>query len=86
MAPYILNVMINATAAQIAAIQSITRPCFPAETRVPIFTYTFDPRLAQRAARLRLFRPCISRDVGVTLIVQSPQRDNHQPASATGSS
>jgi len=75
MAPYILNVMNNATAAQIAAIQVNYRPCFPAETRFPFFTYTFDPPLGAAGCASALISPCNIRDVGVTLIVQSPQRD-----------
>src|SRR6266404_2518187 len=75
MAPYILNVMNNATAAQIAAIQVNYPAMFPGGNPVPIFTYTYDPPLGAAGCASALISPCNIRDVGVTLIVQSPQRD-----------
>src|SRR6266436_6321971 len=75
MAPYILNVMNNATPAQIAAIQVNYPAMFPGGNPVPIFTYTFDAPLGVAGCISALNSPCNVRDVGVTLIVQSPQRD-----------
>ena len=75
MAPYILNVMNNATPAQIAAIQANYPGMFPGGNPVPVFSYTFDPPLGAAGCISALSSPCNIRDVGVTLIVQSPQRD-----------
>jgi hypothetical protein len=67
--------MNNATAAQIAAIRVNYPAMFPGGAPVPIFTYTFDPPLGAAGCAAALSSPCNIRDVGVTLIVQSPQRD-----------
>ena len=75
MAPYILNVMNNATPAQIAAIRVNYPAMFPGGNPVPIFTYTLDAPLGAAGCISALNSPCNVRDVGVTLIVQSPQRD-----------
>jgi prepilin-type N-terminal cleavage/methylation domain-containing protein len=75
MAPYILNVMNNATPAQIAAIRVNYPAMFPGGAAVPIFTYTIDAPLGAAGCISALNSPCNIRDVGVTLIVQSPQRD-----------
>ena len=75
LAPYILNVMNNATAAQIARIKVNYPGMFPGGNAVRIFNYTFDPPLGAAGCISGLFSPCNIRDVGVTLIVQSPQRD-----------
>lgn len=76
LAPYILNVMNNAPAAQIAAIQVNYPAMFPGGAAVPIFTYPqFDPPLGAAGCISAVNSPCNIRDVGVTLIVQSPQRD-----------
>src|SRR6266436_3408575 len=75
MAPYILNVMNNATAAQIAAIQVNYPAMFPGGNPVPIFSYTLDAPLGAAGCISPLSSPCNIRDVGVTLSVQSPQRD-----------
>jgi prepilin-type N-terminal cleavage/methylation domain-containing protein len=75
LAPYILNVMNNAPAAQIAAIQVNYPAMFPGGAAVPIFTYITDPPLGAAGCIAALASPCNIRDVGVTLIVQSPQRD-----------
>ncbi len=75
MAPYILNVMNNATAAQIAAIKVNYPAMFPGGNPVPIFSYTLDAPLGAAGCISALSSPCNIRDVGVTLIVQSPQRD-----------
>jgi len=75
MAPYILNVMNNAAAAQIAAIKVNYSAMFPRGNPVPIFSYTLDAPLGAAGCISALSSPCNIRDVGVTLIVQSPQRD-----------
>jgi prepilin-type N-terminal cleavage/methylation domain-containing protein len=76
MLPYILNVMNNASAAQIAAIRASYPGMFPGGNPVPVFNYTlFDAPLGAAGCTATLNSPCNIRDIAVTLIVQSPQRD-----------
>lgn len=75
MAPYILNVMNNANAAQIAAIRAAYPAMFPGGNPVPIFNYTLDSTIGTAGCTAAFNSPCNVRDVGVTLIVQAPQRD-----------
>ena len=76
--PYIQNVMNNATAAQIAAIRTDYPSMFPGGNPVPVFTYNnFDPPSAALGGGCSsiALTPCNIRDVGITLIVQAPNRD-----------
>jgi prepilin-type N-terminal cleavage/methylation domain-containing protein len=79
MAPYVQNVMNNASAAQIAQFQASYPGMFPGGTAVPVFSYTCDtptgpyPCLDPLAAGNNL--PVNIRDVAITLIVQAPSLD-----------
>jgi len=76
MFPYVLNVMNNGTPAQIGAIIASYPAMFPAGNPIPLFTYTlFDNPLGAAGCAAAVNSPCNVRDIGVTLIVQSPQRD-----------
>jgi prepilin-type N-terminal cleavage/methylation domain-containing protein len=82
MLPYVLNVMNNAPAAQIAQIKAIPAYAgmFPGGNPVPVFQYTCDAQTAGAAPS-----PCTTpgannspqsiRDVTITLIVMTPQPD-----------
>lgn len=82
MLPYVLNVMNNAPAAQIAQIKAIPAyaAMFPGGNPVPVFQYTCDAVTPGAAPS-----PCTSagannspqsiRDVSITLIVMTPQPD-----------
>lgn len=65
--PYLENVMNNATAAQMAALQVSNPQLFPGNAVVPIFTYTVDAGTALQPPNIR--------EVNVTLIVQSARPD-----------
>jgi prepilin-type N-terminal cleavage/methylation domain-containing protein len=75
MLPYVVNVMNNATAAQIAAIQAVYPSMFPGGVPVPVFSYTCDtgagatPATCSAAGAFN--SPVNIRDVEVTLIVQA---------------
>ena len=78
MVPYVTNVMNNASAAQIAALNTAHPGLFPGGNPVPIFTYTCDngttgPVTCTAAGVNNL--PSNIRDVGLNLIVESPQID-----------
>jgi type II secretory pathway pseudopilin PulG len=77
MLPYVLNVMNNATPAQIAQFQAAYPAMFPGGTPQPLFQFTCDtpngPVLCQIAAGNN--SPANVRDVDITLIVMTPQRD-----------
>jgi type II secretory pathway pseudopilin PulG len=77
MLPYVLNVMNNATPAQIAQFQAAFPAMFPGGTPQPLFQFTCDaptgPVLCQIA--LGSNSPANVRDVDITLIVMTPQRD-----------
>jgi prepilin-type N-terminal cleavage/methylation domain-containing protein len=77
MLPYVLNVMNNAPAAQIAQFQAAYPAMFPGGTPQPLFQFTCDtptgPVLCQNAAGNN--SPANVRDVDITLIVMTPQRD-----------
>ncbi len=75
MVPYIQNVMNNATAAQIVQIKAVYPPMFPGGNPVPVFNYTFDSTVGAVGCAIPANSPCNVRDVQVTLIVQSIQRD-----------
>ena len=66
---------LDTSAAQIAAIRADYPGMFPGGIPIPIFTYTLDPPLGAAGCRAAVSSPCNIRDIGVTLIVQSPQRD-----------
>lgn len=76
MLPYVQNVMNNAPAAQIAQFQAIYPNMFPIGPQ-PIFQYSCDiaagTALCQNAGASN--SPANVRDVEVTLIVMTPQRD-----------
>jgi len=81
--PYVENVMNNAPAAQMAAIQAAYPTMFPGNNAVPVFQYYFDPNdtnapcAAQPALptpQVASAPPCIL-EVDITLIVQSVSPD-----------
>ena len=77
MLPYVLNVMNNAPPAQIAQFQAAYPAMFPGGTPQPLFQFTCDtatgPVLCQNAGGGN--SPANVRDVDITLIVMTPQRD-----------
>lgn len=77
MLPYVTNVMNNASATQIAQFQTTYPAMFPGGTAQPIFQFMCDtasgPVLCQNAGGAN--SPANVRDVEITLIVQTPQRD-----------
>jgi len=75
MYPYVQNVMNNASAAQITQIQATYPAMFPGGNPVPIFKYTLDAATGVAGCVAAASSPCNVRDVQVTLIVQTPQRD-----------
>jgi type II secretory pathway pseudopilin PulG len=76
MVPYIENVMNDATATQITAIQAVYPSMFPGGTAVPIFSYTLDAATGSTGSCTTAANsPCNIRDVQITLIVQSPGVD-----------
>ncbi len=75
MYPYVQNVMNNASSAQITQIRATYPNMFPGGNPVPIFTYTTDANTGTAGCVAALNSPCNVRDVQVTLIVQTPQRD-----------
>jgi prepilin-type N-terminal cleavage/methylation domain-containing protein len=75
MYPYVQNVMNNASSAQITSIQATYPNMFPGGNPVPIFNYTLDPTVGTTGCLAAATSPCNVRDVQVTLIVQTPQRD-----------
>lgn len=68
MLPYVENVVNNAPAATIAAVQASYPGMFPGGAAVPIFSYTFDSGSVARV-------PQNIRDVNITLIVMAPEPD-----------
>lgn len=78
MAPYITNVMNNAPAAQIAAMNAVRPGLFPGGNPVPVFTYSCDNPTGQPvacAAAGANDTPINIRDVNITLIVLATQSD-----------
>jgi prepilin-type N-terminal cleavage/methylation domain-containing protein len=82
MLPYVLNVMNNAPAAQIAQIKAIPAyaAMFPGGNPVPVFQYTCDAQTPIASPSLCTNpgannSPQSIRDVTVTLIVMTPQPD-----------
>jgi len=77
MLPYVLNVMNNAPPAQIAQFQAAFPAVFPGGIPQPLFQFTCDtptgPVLCQNAGGSN--SPANVRDVDITLIVMTPQRD-----------
>jgi prepilin-type N-terminal cleavage/methylation domain-containing protein len=78
MSPYVVNVMNNASGAQIAAIRAAYPTMFPAGAPVPIFSYTC--QLADGTAQSCPFAgafntPANILDVEITLIVQATAMD-----------
>ena len=73
--PYLQNVMNNATAAQIGSIRAAYPTMFPGGNPVPIFTYTCDVSGSNPAPCTGANTPADIRDVDITLIVQSFDRD-----------
>lgn len=65
--PYVDNVMNNASATQMNFIRTFYPTMFPGNNPVPVFTYTFDPGVANTPPNLR--------QVNITLIVQAPNPD-----------
>jgi prepilin-type N-terminal cleavage/methylation domain-containing protein len=76
MYPYVQNVMNNGSAAQIAQIQATYPNMFPGGNPVPVFNYTLDATVGSSGCVAAASSPCNVRDVQVTLIVQTPQRDS----------
>lgn len=78
MVPYVILVMNNSTAAQIAAFRVIYPNMFPGGNPVPIFQFNCDtpngPVLCQNAGANN--SPANIRDVEITLIVRTPQVDS----------
>jgi Tfp pilus assembly protein PilW len=75
MLPYVLNVMNNAPPAQIAQFQAAYPAMFPGGNPVPIFNYTLDPAVGTAGCTAAANSPCNVRDVDITLIAMTPQRD-----------
>jgi type II secretory pathway pseudopilin PulG len=77
MVPYVTNVMNNASAAEIAALNAVHPGLFPGGNPVPIFTYSCDdpPNAPKLCTTATLNNPLNIRDVGLTLIVQSEALD-----------
>jgi prepilin-type N-terminal cleavage/methylation domain-containing protein len=79
MAPYVQNVMNNASAAQIAQFQTYYPSMFPSGAPVPVFTYICDTQsgLAQDCSTASATdnSPRNVRAVGITLIVMAPVPD-----------
>jgi len=75
MYPYVQNVMNNASAAQIGQIRATYPNMFPGANPVPIFNYTLDGTVGAAGCLAAAASPCNVREVQVTLIVQTPQRD-----------
>jgi type II secretory pathway pseudopilin PulG len=77
MLPYVLNVMNNAAPAQIAQFQAAYPAMFPGGNPQPLFQFSCDtatgPVLCQNAGGNN--SPANVRDVDITLIVMTPQRD-----------
>jgi type II secretory pathway pseudopilin PulG len=77
MLPYVLNVMNNATPAQIAQFQAAYPAMFPGGNPQPLFQFSCDtpngPVLCQNAGGNN--SPANVRDVDITLIVMTPQPD-----------
>jgi type II secretory pathway pseudopilin PulG len=73
--PYIQNVMNNATAAQITSIRANYPNMFPGGNPVPMFTYTCDAPAGAQLACTGANKPADIRDVDITLIVQTFNRD-----------
>jgi hypothetical protein len=73
--PYIQNVMNNATAAQITSIRATYPNMFPGGNPVPMFTYTCDAPAGAQLACTGANKPADIRDVDITLIVQTFNRD-----------
>jgi prepilin-type N-terminal cleavage/methylation domain-containing protein len=76
MAPYVTNVMNNASPAQIAALNAAYPGLFPGGTAVPIFTYTCDtadPTVGPVTCSVAGANnsPANIRQVGITLIVST---------------
>lgn len=84
MAPYVQNVMNNASAAQIAQFQTYYPSMFPGAAAVPIFTYVCDTQsgLPQDCSTASATdnSPRNVRAVGVTLIVMAPVLDGQTGA------
>lgn len=74
MLPYVLNVMNNAPATQIAQFKAAYPAMFPGGNPVPIFNYTLDPT-AGTGCTSAANSPCNVRDVDITLIVMTPNTD-----------
>lgn len=64
---YVENVMNNTSVAQMNQLQTYYPSMFPGNTPVPIFSYTYDPPATLQPPNIR--------EVNITLIVLSPQRD-----------
>jgi Tfp pilus assembly protein PilW len=75
MLPYVLNVMNNASPAQIAQFQAAYPAMFPGGIPVPIFSYTIDPPVGAAGCTAAANSPCNVRDVDITLIVMTPNTD-----------
>jgi len=78
--PYVTNVMNNAPAAQIAQFRAVYPAMFPGGVAQPIFQYNCDtaangvqPCTSALAAGFN--SPANVRDIEITLIVMTPQRD-----------
>jgi prepilin-type N-terminal cleavage/methylation domain-containing protein len=78
LAPFVQNVMNNASAAQIAQFQAVYPGMFAGGQPVPIFRYLCDDTgngVLVRCDLLGTHSPVNVREVEVTLIVQAPQLD-----------
>jgi prepilin-type N-terminal cleavage/methylation domain-containing protein len=76
MAPYVQNVMNNASAAQIANFQSYYPGMFPGGNPVPIFSYICDSSTGPQSCISLGGAPQNVRDISITLIVMSPMPDD----------
>jgi type II secretory pathway pseudopilin PulG len=67
MIPYLENVMNNASAAQIAAIQAVYPGTFPGNNPVPIFTYPLYNGAPQQPPNIH--------NINIAIIVKAPEND-----------
>jgi prepilin-type N-terminal cleavage/methylation domain-containing protein len=75
MAPYVQNVMNNASATQIAQFQAAYPGMFPSGTPVPIFSYTCDSSTGPQSCITAGGTPTNIRDVSIKLIVMATLAD-----------
>jgi type II secretory pathway pseudopilin PulG len=75
MAPYVQNVVNNASSAQIAQFQLAYPTMFPSGTPIPVFSYVCDSSTGSQSCLLSSGMPQNIRGVSITLIVMAPSPD-----------